>query len=176
LPVATYWEYAKVISGSAVGDRKKYGFVMHIYNGLKNKRVSPSSILRENQKLIKEVSNLCAYCGCSEVEILQWEHIIPKSNGCLDTIDNMVLCCKRCNTAKSDKDLFQWYGKERQYEIPRIVLGKYLKLVYDAHEKNNTLDSPGINGDGLIDIFDLGHIFKKISKITETTILSTSFS
>ena len=26
-----YWEYAKLISGSAVGDRKNYGFIMHTF-------------------------------------------------------------------------------------------------------------------------------------------------
>lgn len=46
------------------------------------------------------------------------------------------------------------------YEIPRIVLGKYLKLIYDIHEKQGTLDSCDLNGDGKIDIFDLGVVFK----------------
>jgi hypothetical protein len=33
-------------------------------------------------------------------------------------------------------------------------LGKYLKLIYEAHEKANTLDSMDINADGSLDVFD----------------------
>jgi hypothetical protein len=154
-----YWEYAKLISGSAVGDRKNYGFVMYTYNQLKNKLMNPSAILRENKKLVEEASDICAYCGCHQD--LQWEHIIPRSRGGPDTIDNMVRCCKGCNCAKGDKDPFEWYGKEKKYEIPRLVLGKFLKLAFDAHDKMGTLDSGDLNADGSMDILDLGAVFKK---------------
>lgn len=154
-----YWEYAKLIAGSAVGDRKNYGFVMNAYNKLKEGKLHPSTILRENQKLVKEGADTCAYCSCKEN--LQWEHIIPRSRGGPDTIDNMVLCCPKCNQSKSDKDPYEWYGEKRKYEIPRIVLGKYLKLIYESHEKAGTLDSQDLNVDGKLDVFDLGAIFKK---------------
>ena len=39
------------------------------------------------------------------------------------------------------------------------MLGKYLKLVYDAHEKKGTLDSVDINQDGKLNIYDLGSVF-----------------
>lgn len=153
-----YWEYAKLISGSAVGNRKNYGFVMHTFKKLKESRIHPSAILRENKKLVEE-SNKCAYCGSAEA--LHWEHIIPKSRGGPDSIDNMVQSCPKCNLSKSDKDPFEWYGDKRRYEVPRLVLGKYLKLVYDVHEARNTLDSADINQDGKLDVFDLGSVFVK---------------
>ena len=59
-------------------------------------------------------------------------------------MDNMIQACPKCNQAKSDKDTFEWYGEARKYEIPRIVLGKYLKLVFDFHEKKETLDLAAI--------------------------------
>ncbi len=154
-----YWEYAKLIAGSAVGDRKNYGFIMHTYNNLRTKKIHPSAILRENQMLVKEASNTCSYCGCNEN--LQWEHIIPKSRAGPDSIDNMVLSCRKCNLSKGDRDPFEWYGKEKRYEIPRLILGKYLKLVYEAHEKSGTIDSQDLNADGTLDVFDLGVVFKK---------------
>lgn len=76
-------------------------------------------------------------------------------------IDNMVLCCKKCNLSKSDRDPFEWFGKERKYEIPRLVLGKYLKLVFEAHEKAGSLDSADLNADGSLDVIDLGRVFAK---------------
>lgn len=152
-----YWEYAKLISGSAVGDRKNYGFVMYTFKQLKEHKMNPSTILKENKKLVEE-SNRCAYCGYCDN--LQWEHIIPKSRGGSDTIDNMVQACPKCNLAKSDKDPFEWYRKERRYEIPRLVLGKYLKQIYEMHEKNGTLDSVDINKDGSLDVFDLSSVLR----------------
>lgn len=152
-----YWEYAKLISGSTIGDRKNYGFVMHNYKKLKNQKIKPSQILRENKMLI-ELSEICAYCGNNEN--LEWEHIIPKCKIELDIIDNMVKSCKKCNLEKSGRDPFEWYKKEKKYEIPRIVLGKYLKLIFDIHEKQGALDYYDLNNDGELDIYDLGIILK----------------
>ena len=101
----------------------------------------------------------CAYCNA--VDEFQWEHIIPKSRGGPDTIDNMVLSSPPCNQSKNARDPFEWYGIERRGEIPRLVLGKYLKLVFDYHEASGTLDVSDVNHDGKLDVFDLGAIFTK---------------
>jgi hypothetical protein len=156
-----YWEYAKLIAGSAVGDRKNYRFVMYSYKRLDGGQMDPSAILREN-KLLVEAEKVCAYCekACDE---LQWEHIIPRSRSGPDTIDNMVLACRGCNQAKSAKDLFEWYGEDKKYEIPRLVLGKYLKLVFEHHQGMGTLDAIDLNADGNLDVLDLGATFLKAS-------------
>ncbi len=138
-----YWEYAKLISGSALHDRKNYGFVMSEFVKLRSGQMHPSAILRENRHLV-EGPNECAYCG--GVEGLEWEHIIPRSLGGPDTIDNQVLACRACNISKSDKCLYVWfkeiYGadKDWKYKIPRIPWGKYLKLLYEIHEQRGTLE------------------------------------
>ena len=90
--------------------------------------------------------NACAYCDAAN-DGFHWEHIIPKSRGGPDTIDNMVLACPDCNLSKGAKDPFEWYGNKRKYEIPRLVLGKYLKLVFEAHQAGGTLDSVDLNED-----------------------------
>lgn len=154
-----YWEYAKLISGSTVGDRRNYQFVMYCFQKLKNCKMSPSSITKEN-KMFCENPSICAYCGA--VGILQWEHIIPVSKGGPNTIDNMVKACPECNQRKAGRDPFEWFGLERRYEIPRLVLGKYLKLVYEMHEKNGTLDSQDLNADGKLDVYDLGRVVTKL--------------
>jgi len=48
-----YWEYAKLISGSAVGNRKNYGFVMHTFKKLKDRQIK-----NENMENIKEIVKL----------------------------------------------------------------------------------------------------------------------
>lgn len=150
-----YWEYAKLIAGSAVGDRKNYGFIMHMYQKLRKEQIKPSDILRENKKIF-ESGKVCAYCG-SEKD-LQWEHVIPRVKVNIDTIDNQVLACRPCNMKKGGRDPFEFYGLERKYQVPRIVLGKYLKLIYEIHEKQGTLDKGDLNQDGKLDVLDLGVI------------------
>ncbi len=90
-------------------------------------------------------------------------NILFQGQGEGQTIDNMVLSCQKCNLSKSDKDPYEWYGEERKYEISRIVLGKYLKLVYEAHETADTLDSADLNVEGKLNVLDVGVIFKKPS-------------
>lgn len=153
-----YWEYSKLIAGSAVGNRKNYRFVSYTFKQLKTgkKKFSPIKREEEKQRLIKE--DICAYCGAPAD---QWEHIIPRSRGGPDTFHNEVRACKKCNLAKRDRDPFEWYGEAHIDELPRIVLGKYLKMIYDFHEKYGTLDSADIDMDGQLNIYDLGAIFKK---------------
>lgn len=67
----------------------------------------------------------------------------------------MVQACPKCNLTKSDKDLYERYGKDRQYDIPGLPLGKYLKIVYDAFEKKGTLDSEEMSNEGKLMYFTL---------------------
>ncbi|WP_341644076.1 HNH endonuclease [Thauera sp. SDU_THAU2] len=132
-----YWEYAKLIAGSARGDRAAYGFVTYTYKRLRAGELTPSAILRENKLLVQE-SVSCAYCGAGG--ILEWEHIIPLSIGGPDTIDNLVKACRSCNAAKRAKDPYQWL-LDLDQEVPRLVLGKLLKMLFEAYDLRGLLDS-----------------------------------
>ena len=155
-----YWEYAKLVSGSATGDRRNYRFVMYTYQRLLAGKAHPSAILRENKHLFEE-EHRCAYCPATEP--LQWDHIIPKSRGGPESMDNMVQACSPCNLDKGARDPFEWYGLERRDELPSIVVGKYLKLVYESHSLHATLDLADLNHDGKLDIYDLGAVFRALS-------------
>lgn len=150
-----YWEYANLIAMSA-GLEKNYGFIMNRYFKLKRGEIKMSSLVRDDRKLITS-ERRCIYCGNKSE--LSFDHIIPLNRGGPDVISNQVLACKKCNSSKSDKDIFYWYGIERKEEVPKLVLSKYLKLVYDFHKKGKTLDKPDLNKDGKLDVMDLA-IFK----------------
>ena len=62
-----YWEYAKLVSGSATGDRRNYRFVMYTYQRLLAGKAHPSAILRENKHLFEE-EHRCAVCTRREAE------------------------------------------------------------------------------------------------------------
>lgn len=48
----------------------------------------------------------CHYCGSKEN--MQIDHVVPVAKGGGDTIDNLVPCCRSCNSSKQDKDLKSW--------------------------------------------------------------------
>jgi hypothetical protein len=103
------------------------------------------------------------------------DHIIPTSRGGIDPLitrllesaENTVNACRTCNSRKSDKDVFEFFGREQAGEIPKLVLSKFLKLAYDLHETQGTLDLKDPNMDGVLDIYDLGvvitHLIMKSS-------------
>jgi hypothetical protein len=100
---------------------------------------------------------------CHSREDLSIDHIIPlKRGGFLAKISsNKILCRKACDSSKPHKDIFGWYYIVRKEEqIPRLVWIKYLKLVWEFHSMNRTLDRSDLNKDGRLDILDLGSIFK----------------
>src|SRR3972149_8495133 len=135
-----FWEYAKLVSGSALGDRKNYGFVMSTFKKLQGEEMKWSEILREDLGMDQKK---CAYC--SKTEDLSNDHIVAKRECHYAEIHNIVKACKSCNPSKGDKDLIEWWGIEMRYEIPRNVMGKYLKMLYICHECRGTLDQKDIN-------------------------------
>ncbi len=140
------YEYAKLIADAAIDGRdglapaqrkgsQYWSFTIATYHRLLRDEIKPSAILREN-KLMVTAANSCAYCGVGGE--LQWEHIIPRSRGGPDTIDNMVRACPPCNLRKGDRYLLDWHSQTREV-IPRLVMGKLLKLLFGAHRDNGTL-------------------------------------
>jgi hypothetical protein len=153
-----FYQYAKIIASSAGFSVKQnraayYKFLIDRQKKLTSGEINMSAILRELKAQMTSCSNCCEYCG--SIENLSWDHIIPRSRGGQDTVENHVLACRRCNSSKGSKGLYEWYGIDRKDELPRIVAGKYLKLLYEIHEKNGTLDKFSLNEDGKLDVLDL---------------------
>jgi hypothetical protein len=44
----------------------------------------------------------CAYCGKSGIQLTK-DHVIPISKGGTDDIENIVPCCRQCNSSKGTK-------------------------------------------------------------------------
>jgi hypothetical protein len=167
-----FWEYAKLIARAA-GFEGNYGFIVSRYKKLASGEMTWSSSIRDYEKELDK-GRICTYCG--ETTGLSTDHIIPASRAgvdprvaaLLDTSDNCVIACKKCNSTKGDKDVFEWYGPERVDDIPKLVLSKFLKLAYRLHETQGTLDLKDPNMDGVLNIYDLGvvitHLITKVSE------------
>jgi len=61
------------------------------------------------QYLLTVHKHKCAYCGgLSGDNVLQVEHIHPKTKGGTDKISNLTISCRGCNEAKGSLTLDQW--------------------------------------------------------------------
>lgn len=138
-----FWQYAKLISKSAGFGLNQRAFQMNRFIALRDGKIKWSSTIREWIKE-HEKPNECIYCGLKKD--LTVEHILPRSCGGPDITDNVINVCKKCNSSKGSKKLYEWTGLENKDNISRIAEGKYLKLLYDLHEKNGILN---INKDNL---------------------------
>lgn len=99
--------------------------------------VTMSSILKENQYQLKENLGVCTYCNRDTKTT--FDHIVPVAADGANDIGNMVPVCQSCNSSKSDQNVLDWH---QQHGIPvdRVVLGKYLKLRWEAIEADGGLD------------------------------------
>jgi hypothetical protein len=81
--------------------------------------MSPSKRLTNKEffRVMKRSGGRCWYCGlkifpntasASPVNNVTIDHLIPVSAGGSDDLDNLVACCRTCNSAKCDRDL-EWF-------------------------------------------------------------------
>jgi hypothetical protein len=161
-----YWQYAQLIANAA-GFQANYGFVVSRYKKLESGEMVWSSSIRDYEKELDK-GRVCVYCEATEG--LSTDHIIPISrvgvdpriHAILDSSDNCVCACKKCNSSKRDRDVFEWYGPDRLDEVPKLVQSKFLKLAYRVHETQGTLDLQDPNMDGVLDIYDLGVVITNL--------------
>lgn len=134
---------------------KELKIIMDRFKKLQNGEIVWSGSIREYIREL-ERENECIYCG--NHESLSIDHLIPKNRGGPDIGDNAVLACRGCNSSKGHKGVFEWFGLQKKDTLPRIVEGKYLKLLYELHEKNGILEK-GVNTlQELCDICTVGYL------------------
>ena len=69
----------------------------------------------------------CQCCGKSKDKILQTHHIIYRSNGGTDRVDNLITVCTDCHTSKNHQKggiLYKWqeqHKKVKQYKEPPFM-------------------------------------------------------
>ena len=57
-----------------------------------------------NRALFRRDANLCMYCGNGfQDKDLTRDHVVPRSKGGVDTWENVVAACKRCNHHKGNR-------------------------------------------------------------------------
>ena len=60
-------------------------------------------------KVLNRDGYKCKYCGQnSDNTVLEIDHIIPRSKGGTDSIDNLITSCRMCNLGKSDELILEY--------------------------------------------------------------------
>ena len=83
-----------------------------------NKRLGRKTIDAQTVELVIEKSNgQCSYCSTEFTydnyltsTYATIDHIIPVSKNGTNDVDNLCLCCRRCNCSKGNKLLEEWSG------------------------------------------------------------------
>ena len=78
--------------------------------------------------LLKSHGPICAYCGVTfSPRSLTLDHVTPrKGQSAYDRRDNLVLACKRCNTAKADKPFLVFLLAQRSRAERLLRYGDHL--------------------------------------------------
>lgn len=78
------------------------------------------------KKLIQRDGSKCHYCKCVlNNNNITVDHVIPKSKGGSDRIENLVLSCEFCNYQRSDIDYKEFKDKK---DNERKLLLEKLKI------------------------------------------------
>lgn len=74
--------------------------------------------------MIHRRDGACVYCGSTSA--LQYDHLVPRSQGGADDARSIVRCCRRCNVTRQDKPLAEWARYARKIGI-RFKVGDVRK-------------------------------------------------
>lgn len=75
----------------------------------------------------------CCYCG--EHRELTKDHLNPLNNGGALSRENVVPCCKSCNSSKRDREWMSWYKKQPFYDVARLrKIQEYIDFVQELQD------------------------------------------
>ena len=84
-------------------------------NAAHNTRPNRESLSKRLGKVAKQIKardgHSCVYCGVHADKAeghMHLDHLLPKSDGGLDVATNLVVACRRCNSARQNMTLRQW--------------------------------------------------------------------
>ena len=87
-------------------------------NTLRRQRSFPFELTYDQRKKIQSRDKSCVYCGSTDSPT--FDHIIALANGGTNQFENLVLCCKSCNSQKFDLPVEEFCQK-KGILLPEIV-------------------------------------------------------
>ena len=92
---------------------------MHIKDAVFLEDLCPKFRFKQWRKSIHKLTGKsCIYCGKPSESI---DHVIPRSQGGLNSKENCVPACLSCNGDKSDENALSWYRRQKFYDPRRAI-------------------------------------------------------
>ncbi len=117
-------------------DRISFIIRSRLFKGLSSGTMQIHSLFDDEKAKIENGAK-CVYCGGTSS--LSIDHILPRHSDGSDSSDNLVCCCKACNSSKGDRNLVEWYLSKDDFP-PLMILRRYLKLIYQICIDKDILD------------------------------------
>lgn len=112
-----------------------YGIKNKLFKGLMDGSMKIGSMWDEEKKKL-QFPRCCYYCGSEDK--LSVDHLIARAKEEIDSSDNLIYACRKCNSSKGSNDLLEFYQKKN--EVPPInLLIRYLKICYYYCDSHNLL-------------------------------------
>lgn len=132
-----HWAYANLQmmcfalgAGKEKFDRQCFSIRAKAFKAYQEGRWQIHDLLENNIAKIQSPDN-CWYCGrrVKNPKELTIDHIIPRSKGGTNDMDNVFMVCKNCNSSKRDMDVLEWFFTKREQFPPVEVIVHYLKQI-----------------------------------------------
>lgn len=75
---------------------------------------------KEWEFAIKYFNGRCCYCG-KYMDKPTKDHVKPLNDGGTLSRENVIPCCKSCNSSKKDNEMLSWYQKQSFYDKGRAA-------------------------------------------------------
>lgn len=99
---------------------------------------------REWEFAVKYFNGRCAYCG-EYISDPTKDHVKPLHDGGTLTRDNVIPCCKKCNSSKKDNEMLSWYQKQPFYSKDRVQkIFDYIEFVVSLNEQEEERNTGGL--------------------------------
>ncbi len=144
-----HWSYANLAMAHAAlkNGAQKYGPFPYyqirakLYSGLTSGSMAVGSLFDDERlKILSPVR--CAYCGVNEPGTA--DHILPRVKGGDHRGENLVPCCRHCNSAKGGKDVMAWHREGQRF--PSLsVTRRYLKLAMSTAIESGLFACPAVS-------------------------------
>jgi len=140
-----YWSYANLaMMFVAVHDEVEKPETIHymirakLFGGVRKGTMKVRGFFAD-EKLKLKIPPACWYCGSTEH--LSVDHVIPQSRNGSHGGENLISCCRTCNSSKGSTDLLAWMETRNQF--PSLcLLRRYLKMVIEYCKENELMDVP----------------------------------
>ena len=132
-----HWAYANLqmmcfalSAGKETFDRQCFSVRSKAFKAYEEGRWQIHDLLENNIAKIQN-PDVCWYCGArvQNPKVLTVDHIIPRSKGGTNEMDNIFMVCKTCNSLKRDMDVMEWFFTKRELFPPIVVIAHYLKQI-----------------------------------------------